>query len=130
ELLRLEMGAEPAEETTALFRRLREETRFRPKPRTRERTVAAAARAQVISPPVPRALPLPLTGLIGREEDVREVVGRLGHARLVTLTGSGGIGKTRLALQVATELADQFPDGVWFVELAALSDGVLVAATV
>ncbi len=46
--------------------------------------------------------------------------------RLVTLTGAGGVGKTRLALEVATRLADQFPDGIWFFELAAVTDPVAV----
>jgi non-specific serine/threonine protein kinase len=130
------MGAEPGETTTALFRRLREETRAGARPRAPERGGAAAAPPRNLFDPVPRALPLPLTQLVGREEAVREVTERLapepagGGCRLVTLTGAGGIGKTRLALQVAHELADQFVDGVWFVELAALADGALVSQTV
>ena len=62
------------------------------------------------------------TSLIGRESEVEEVKGALHQHRLVTLTGVGGVGKTRLAVQVAADLADEFPDGVWFFELAAVAD--------
>ena len=71
-------------------------------------------------------LPQPLTRLIGREEEVETVKRELGTARLVTLTGPGGVGKTRLAIQVAEELADEFSDGAWFVGLEALTDPALV----
>ncbi|WP_231976636.1 adenylate/guanylate cyclase domain-containing protein, partial [Mycobacterium sp. E740] len=60
--------------------------------------------------------------LIGREAEVAEVVAAVRERRIVTLTGVGGVGKTRLALEVATQLADEFPDGVWIFELAAVSD--------
>ncbi|MGX2992918.1 BTAD domain-containing putative transcriptional regulator [Streptomyces sp. JNUCC 64] len=65
-------------------------------------------------------LPAPVSGLIGRDAAVAEVTGALAEHRLVTLTGSGGVGKTRLALEVARGLRDTCPDGVWLVELAAL----------
>ena len=71
-------------------------------------------------------LPAQVTELIGREEDVAEVRARLGETRLVTLTGAGGAGKTRLALQVGAELLGAYPDGVWFIELAAISDASLL----
>jgi predicted ATPase/class 3 adenylate cyclase len=67
-------------------------------------------------------LPVQLTSFIGREEDVQEVGDLLGDHRLVTLTGVGGTGKTRLALQVSAEFADRFADGVRFVELASVTD--------
>jgi len=67
--------------------------------------------------------------LIGRQSEVQEIRTRLSAARLVTLTGSGGVGKTRLAIQAAEEIAVEFPDGVWFTELAALSDPSLVLRT-
>ncbi len=75
-------------------------------------------------------LPLQLTSFIGRDREMADVQRLLGTTRLLTLTGPGGTGKTRLSLQVAAELSDNFSDGVWFIELAALTDPALVAATV
>jgi predicted ATPase len=66
------------------------------------------------------------TSLIGREAEVTEVEAAVRAHRLVTLTGVGGVGKTRLALEVATQLADEFPDGVWVFELAAVADPAAV----
>ncbi|WP_148589665.1 AfsR/SARP family transcriptional regulator, partial [Streptomyces sp. WAC01526] len=65
--------------------------------------------------------PTPLTALLGRQDAVRRIEALLAANRLVTLTGPGGVGKTRLALETAGRLAGSFPDGVWLVELAALS---------
>jgi predicted ATPase len=62
------------------------------------------------------------TSLIGRESEVDAITTALKSHRLVTLTGVGGVGKTRLALEVAAQLADEFPDGVWLFELAAVTD--------
>jgi len=67
-----------------------------------------------------------VTSLIGRESEVDEVKAALHQHRLVTLTGVGGVGKTRLAVQVASQLAGEFPDGVWFFELAAVTDPAAV----
>jgi predicted ATPase/class 3 adenylate cyclase len=67
-----------------------------------------------------------LTSLIGRESEVDEVQAALKVHRFVTLTGVGGVGKTRLALEVASRLVDEFPDGVWLFELAAVSDPAAV----
>src|SRR5271155_70330 len=64
----------------------------------------------------------PTTSFIGRESEVAELQTTLKAHRLVTLTGVGGVGKTRLALEVAARLVDEFPDGVWFFELAAVTD--------
>ena len=69
--------------------------------------------------------PVP-TSLIGRESEAGEVQAAVKADRLVTLTGVGGVGKTRLALEVAGRLADEFPDGVWFFELAAVTDPAAV----
>jgi predicted ATPase/class 3 adenylate cyclase len=66
------------------------------------------------------------TSLIGRESEVAELQAEVKAHRLVTLTGVGGVGKTRLAVEVATRLADGFPDGVWFFELAAVTDPAAV----
>jgi predicted ATPase len=71
-----------------------------------------------------------LTSFIGRAEAVCEVAGLLGEHRLVTVTGSGGSGKTRLAAEVAKRVAGRFADGVWLVELAAVADPALVASVV
>jgi predicted ATPase len=71
-------------------------------------------------------LPLNLTSVIGREWDVERVGDLLGKGHLVTLTGPGGIGKTRLALEVAYRVRDAFADGAWLVELAGLADASLV----
>ena len=75
-------------------------------------------------------LPVQLTPLIGREDDVAALRVLLGEERLVTLTGSGGVGKTRLALAVAAEVLDRFSGGVWFVELAGVADGAAVGSAV
>lgn len=79
-----------------------------------------------------RSLPSPRTSLVGRERDVAETCELVlrGRERLVTLTGVGGCGKTRLALQVASDLRDAFPDGVSLAELAALSDPLLLPEAV
>jgi predicted ATPase/class 3 adenylate cyclase len=85
----------------------------------------------LLSPQAPRHnLPLALSSLIGREADQGEVLALLAEARLVTLTGTGGVGKTRLALAVAAELVDQYPDGVWLAELAALAESELATGAV
>jgi predicted ATPase/class 3 adenylate cyclase len=79
---------------------------------------------------LPNNLPLPVTSFIGREQELAEVQGLLAHSRLITLTGRGGTGKTRLALEAAEQLVARYPDGVWFVELAPLAEPALVVTAV
>jgi predicted ATPase/class 3 adenylate cyclase/DNA-binding CsgD family transcriptional regulator len=72
-------------------------------------------------------LPVPATALVGRVHEVADIARAVRTNRLVTLTGVGGVGKTRLALEVGAELTDRFPDGVWLVELATVTDAASVA---
>ncbi len=92
----------------------------------------------------PNNLPVQLTSFIGREKEMSQIKTAIisgsassvytdsskGRGRLVTLTGPGGTGKTRLAMQVAAELQEVFPDGVWLVELASLVDPELIPQTI
>ena len=71
-----------------------------------------------------------LTSFVGRQREMADVRALLRDHRLLTLSGAGGIGKTRLSQQLAAEVLDDFPDGVWFVELAALADPLLVPQSV
>ena len=103
----------------------------------------SAAPAETVTPPGPSQsaavaagpaiaaagnnLPQQLTSLIGREADLAEIKARLSSHRLVTLTGSGGVGKTRLAIEAGNSVLDRYPDGVWLAELAPLNDAQLVA---
>jgi predicted ATPase/DNA-binding CsgD family transcriptional regulator len=83
--------------------------------------------------PAPRELhnlPTQLTSFIGREQEIAQIKRLLGNTRLLTLTGSGGSGKTRLALRVAADLLEQYHDGVRLVELGALADPALVPNSV
>jgi non-specific serine/threonine protein kinase len=75
-------------------------------------------------------LPVSLTSFVGRAHEISEVKRLLADTRLLTLTGWGGCGKTRLALEVAADLADIFVDGIWFADLAALADSTLVPQAV
>ncbi len=79
---------------------------------------------------VPHNLPAYLTSFVGREREMAEITHLLGSARLLTLMGVGGCGKTRLAVQVATGLLDTFAQGVYVIQLAPLNDPALVAMTV
>ena len=94
--------------------------------------------------PFPNNLPVQLTSFIGREKEIAQIKQAIisgsaspvypdsshGRGRLVTLTGPGGTGKTRLAMQVAAELLETFPDGIWLVELASLADPELIPQTI
>ena len=79
---------------------------------------------------LPGNLPVQRTSFVGRTDEVKELAALVGSERLVTLTGPGGVGESRLALQVAAEVAPRFRDGVWFASLASLEEGPLVAASI
>lgn len=78
----------------------------------------------------PSNLPIQATSFVGRRQELRDVKRLLATTRLLTLAGSGGVGKTRLALRAAAELERGFPDGVWFVPLASIQDPMLVSQAV
>src|SRR5215217_9313665 len=103
----------------------------------RSRGVEGSDRGRLIALPLadrhaspPNNLPLELSSFVGREEELAEVKRLLDDTRLLTLTGSGGCGKTRLALAVASELVEGFEHGVWLVDLAPLADPALVPQAV
>ena len=112
DMLAAELGLEPGEE----LRRLEQAV-------LRQEVPAAA-------PSVRHNLPAPLTSFLGREQDLARLERLLGEARLVTLTGTGGTGKTRLALEAGARVVGRFRDGVWLAELAGIADPGLVAAQV
>src|SRR5215468_8582841 len=75
-------------------------------------------------------LPIDVTSFVGRRRELSEARRLLGDARLLTLAGAGGVGKTRLALRLAAEVSRTFRDGVWLADLAPVQDRELVAQTV
>lgn len=79
---------------------------------------------------VPTNLPSSLSSFIGRQHEIAQVTELLDGARILTLTGPGGVGKTRLAMEVGANIVDRFSDGVWLVELAPLSDPALLPQTI
>ncbi len=97
-------------------------------------TPSAGETATAAATPATRAagnnLPQQLTSLIGRDADLAEIAVQLDGHRLVTLTGAGGVGKTRLAIAAGNNLLDRYADGVWLVELAPLSDAQLVTSII
>ena len=111
EALRRELDADPDPETVALHAEI------------------LAGRLAPAAPerPANTSLPTPASTFVGREAELEIVRGLLGSHRLVTLTGTGGVGKTRLAIEAAAGLAGAFPDGVRFADLSALADPALVA---
>jgi tetratricopeptide (TPR) repeat protein len=124
ETLSRELGTEPA----ASSRALREEIRAGRFPPTEGQSLTS--RFEVPPKAAKHNLPATRSSFVGRETELRNVKRSLAMTRLLTLTGAGGCGKTRLALEVARELIGAYPDGVWLVELASLSDGALVAHAV
>ncbi|MEU3711992.1 BTAD domain-containing putative transcriptional regulator [Streptomyces catenulae] len=110
ELLGRELGVEPGPELVTLY-----ESLLRGRPTSGAASGPAPARPEHDAPR--HNLPAPLTPLVGRDRAVDQVCGLLHTARLVTLTGPGGVGKTRLSIETARRLVGAFPDGVWLVEL-------------
>ncbi|GAB3476630.1 BTAD domain-containing putative transcriptional regulator [Amycolatopsis cihanbeyliensis] len=110
-----ELGLDPRPELAALYQAILEQD---PALEAVPSPVTTAARP-------PTNLPAPLTDLIGRDGETAEVRATLDARRLVTLTGPGGVGKTRVAVETATQLVDTFPDGVWLAEFAALDPSAL-----
>jgi predicted ATPase/DNA-binding SARP family transcriptional activator len=125
EALRRELEAEPDPQTARLYRALlRDEVDFEPPERAGGEP---GPRPPSARPAERHNLPVALTSFIGRDRESREVARLLKRHRLVTLTGTGGSGKTRLGLEAATARVGECRDGVWLVELAGLSDPGLVA---
>jgi predicted ATPase/DNA-binding CsgD family transcriptional regulator len=102
-----------------------------PSQRGAMRQQTSGGKASAIIKPPASTIPLPLTSLVGREREIAAACSLLARPelRLLTLTGMGGVGKTRLALAVATEVQENFPDGVCFVELSSIQDADLVLPT-
>ena len=80
--------------------------------------------------PIPGNLRRAASAIVGRDAELADIVAAVRSRRLVTLTGVGGVGKTRLALEVAARLSDEFPDGVWLFEFAAVNDPAAVPEAV
>lgn len=116
ERLRVELGVMPLPQTVALFERI---------------AGADQPRRQAVQPQPPQHnLRSSLTTFVGRERDVESLGKLLEERRIVTLTGAGGVGKTRLAIETARTLIDRFQDGIWLVELAPLANPTLIASTI
>jgi predicted ATPase/DNA-binding SARP family transcriptional activator len=139
--LHRELNAAPSPETAALFEQIRAAARQRatsgppdasPTSTTPHTHHNSHAPHPSPTPPTrpPLHLPRPLTEFVGRATEVREVAALLGRTRLLTLAGAGGVGKTRLAIEAARQVFEDFNDGVWFADLAPLADAALVAQTV
>lgn len=143
--LRRELNAAPDPETTALLQQIRRDARLRGaqipalqddplSPRRAEEAKESEEEeesplAVEVSEP-PRHLPQPRTSFVGHRQVIAELCRSLALHRLVTLTGAGGGGKTRLAIQAATEIANLYTGGVWLVDLAPLQDPALVMRTI
>ena len=134
--LHRELNAEPDPETTRLFQQLRDRPRDATGSDSRPGRPAAAPSSPTPAAAIPNALPAtaalphPLTALIGRDEELAAVTELLGTSRLVTVVGGGGLGKTRLAIEVGRRSQPAFPEGVAFLPLAGLTDPHLLPAHV
>ena len=112
-----EFGMETSEQTRELYHNLKT---GKDVPKTESISTKTSPKADSTN------IPVPLTSFIGREKEVAEIVRLLNKNRLLTLTGSGGVGKTRLAIQSSNKLAEKFKDGVWWVDLVGLNDPLLM----
>ena len=119
QILRKELNLDPQPETRALYKKIR---------RGEIKPVEIKEQTGTITPE--HNLPAQLTAFIGREKEQDEIINLLAKNRLVTLAGVGGIGKTRLSLQVGEKVLNNYPNGVWFISLDSLSDPLLVPQTV
>ena len=107
------LGVDPAEDTTALYEQVRK------------------SNASGLHPTLARSnVPIPLTSFIGREHELETLRDIFRTTRLLTLTGVGGCGKTRLSIQLAGQVADDYPDGVWWAGLASIQDESLVGQSI
>ena len=119
QILRKELNLDPQPETRALYKKI---LKGEVKPVHLEKQTEAV---------IPKNnLPLQLTSFIGRDSEQADIINLFKKNRLITLTGAGGIGKTRLSIQAASGLLNDFPNGIWLVELAPLSNPTLVPQAV
>ena len=131
ERLLYELNGDPSAETTALLERIRKDARLIAQRTSGPIEAAPAPRAVAAMPPPAEPVrkgnvPEPLTEIVGREQDLQEIEAHLLSTRLVTLLGPGGIGKTRLSIEIARNLAQDFAGGAWFVDFTPLEDPDLV----
>jgi predicted ATPase/DNA-binding SARP family transcriptional activator len=135
--LQKDLGLKPSEQTLALLKRIKtgwkEDAQVKAGPQgvlkskaPSEASLKADATLFTLHPVRRSNLPNPLTSFIGREKEIQKVAQLVFSARLVTITGAGGVGKTRLAIQVARSLDPHFKDGVWWIDLAPLFKGAPV----
>jgi predicted ATPase/DNA-binding SARP family transcriptional activator len=131
-VLERELGVAPLHETRAVYEAVRDGTSLLPPVVPAPAAVTVRAPSVQDRPPSAGAIPIPPTPLIGRAAMLAELTALLDRAdvRLLTLAGPGGVGKTRLALEVAHRLADQFADSATFVPLAPLRDPALVLGAI
>ena len=140
-----ELGVEPSDESQQLYRQILE-GRLAPTARTMAESAAAATAVMAALPPStpessrrpshravarrPHNLPVQLSSFVGREREMRDIERLLAGGRALTLTGPGGAGKTRLAIEAAAAQLSAHDDGVWLVELAGVSDPALVVQAI
>jgi predicted ATPase/DNA-binding SARP family transcriptional activator len=118
-ILRKELNIDPQPETQALYKRIRKGDGN-----------PVQGGSQAPAPPLLHNLPFQLSTFIGREKQQDEIIRLLTKRRLVTVVGAGGIGKTSLSVQVGHRIPHQYPDGLWFISLTALTNPALVPQTV